>query len=109
MSKLSDFLEKNKIDTRRLLASSRRIENLRPADRVIKLARRRAKGASPTEQDKTLAADKPRSGRPVSPASLTRALAGGVLSAKTRARITRVVNAVLAQKKKKEVSSSELF
>ena len=43
MSKLGDFLSKNKIDTRRLVAASKSIEALKPEDRKIKLAKRAAK------------------------------------------------------------------
>ena len=43
VSKLAQFLGSKKIDPRRLLVASRRIERLRPEDRIIKLNKRRAK------------------------------------------------------------------
>jgi len=39
-SKFAEFLEKNKIDARRVMAASRKLEQLRPEDRSIKLAKR---------------------------------------------------------------------
>jgi hypothetical protein len=65
MSKLSDFLSKSKIDSRRLLSASKGIESFGPEDRAIVLARRNAKGASATDAIKEAAKTKKRSGRPV--------------------------------------------
>ena len=45
MSKLSDYLKKNKIDARRVVAASKTIEGLRPEDRAIRLARKQTKAA----------------------------------------------------------------
>jgi hypothetical protein len=44
-SKFAEFLEKNKIDARRVISASRELERLRPEDRATRLAKRRAKGA----------------------------------------------------------------
>jgi hypothetical protein len=107
MSKLSDYLDKHKIDPRRVIVASKKLEALRPEDRVIKLAKTRARKGD--EKAKEAAAQKPRSGRTVSKATLERALAGGSLSRVAKVRIARAVNAVLAQKGKGEVSAAELF
>ncbi len=107
MSKLGDYLEKHKIDPRRVLAASARIEALKPEDRAIRLARKRAKNGD--EGAKELAAKKRRSGRPVSPPTLNRALAGGALNGRARARVVRAVNAVLSHKSKGEAKLSDLF
>jgi hypothetical protein len=107
MSKLSDYLNKHKIDPRRVVAASRRLEALRPEDRKIRLARIDAKGGD--ESAKELAAQKRRSGRAVSPPAIARALAGQTVTRKTRARIVRAVNSVLAHKSKGEAKAADLF
>jgi hypothetical protein len=107
VSKLSDYLNKQKIDPRRVLATSKELEALRPEDRKIRLARVNAKGGD--ESAKELAAQKRRSGRPVSRPAIARALAGGKVTRKTRARIVRALNAVLAHKSKGEAKPADLF
>jgi hypothetical protein len=107
MSKLSDYLKKHKIDPRRVVVASRELEALRPEDRRIRLARVVAKGGD--ESAKELAAQKRRSGRPVSRPAIARALAGSTVTRKTRARIVRAVNAVLAYKSKGEAKAADLF
>lgn len=111
MSKLSDYLKKNKIDARRVVAASSSIEGLRPEDRAIQLARKQAKAGKEgvTDAIKELAAKKSRSGRKVSPPAFARALAGGKLTSRSRARIVRAVNAVLAHKSKAEAKAADLF
>lgn len=111
MTKLSDFLKKQKIDSRRVLVASRDIEQLRREDRVIKLAKHRAKSddEAAKEAAKEAAAKKPRSGRPVSLPTLARAIEGGSLSGAAKTRIVRAVNAVLTTKKKSEVTLRDLF
>lgn len=109
MSKLSDYLKKHKIDPRRVVAASKELEALRPEDRKIRLARVMAKGGD--ESAKELAAQKRRSGRAVSRPAIARALAGGAVTRKTRARIVRAVNAVLTHKTKGkgEATPADLF
>jgi hypothetical protein len=107
VSKLSDYLTKHKIDPRRVIAASNDLEAMRPEDRKIKLARLNAKGGD--ESAKELAAQKRRSGRPLSRPAIARALAGGTVTRKTRGRIVRAVNAVLAHKSKGEAKAADLF
>jgi hypothetical protein len=107
MSKLSDYLKQQKIDPRRVLVASRDLEQLRPEDRAVRLAKKRLKGGD--ESAKEAAEKERRSGRPVSQPTLDRALGGGAVSGAAKTRIVRAVNAVLAQKKKSEVALRDLF
>jgi hypothetical protein len=107
MSKLQDYLTKNKISLRRLTSASGQLERLTPEDRKIKQARMLAKGGN--EAAKELAAKKPRSGRKLNPATVQRAMAGTAVSGPAKTRVLRAVNAVLAQRKKPEVKFSDLF
>ena len=107
MSKLDDYLKTQKIDPRRLLVASKDLESLQREDRIVRLAKKQAKGGD--ESKKEAAAKERRSGRPVSRPTLDRALTGGSVSGAAKTRILRAVNAVLAQKKKGEVTLRELF
>jgi hypothetical protein len=107
MSKLNDYLKKQNIDPRRILMASHELEGLRPEDRATKLAKKRAKGGDETAKEK--AAQKPRSGKPVSGPMLARALAGGPVSGAAKTRLLRAVNALLGHKKKAEANLRDLF
>jgi hypothetical protein len=107
MSKLSDYLKKHKVDARRLLPASKKLEGLQPEDRKIRLARIMAKGGD--EKAKELAGKRRRSGRALSQPTLQRALAGTPLTRRARGRIVRAVNAVLAHKTKTEAKATDLF
>ena len=107
MSKLSEYVQKEELDLRRVLAISKARERLRPEDRAIRLARKRLRRGD--QSAKQGAAPKPRSGRPVSASLLRRALAGGTISGASKTRITRAVNAVLANKGKKPAQLRDLF
>lgn len=109
MSKLKDFLEKEKIDPRRVLAASKRVERLGDEDRAIRLAKSQVRGGASDEATKELAGKKPRSGRPVTPSTLDAAIEGRPLSGPAKTRIVRAVNQVLGTKKKPEVGVRELF
>ena len=110
MSKLSDFLEKNKIDPRRVVAASKNIERLRDEDREVRLAQGKVKqGGDVPDAVKEIAAKGRRSGRPVTPPTLKKALEGKDISNKAKTRVTRAVNEVLKTKKKDEVSAQDLF
>jgi hypothetical protein len=109
MAKLGDYLTKNKIDPRRVLAASKNLEALRPEDRKLREAKAKAKGGD--EAAKAAVADKPkpRSGHRVTRPSLDRALAGKPVSGPTKTRIARAVSAILEQKKKPAASVADLF
>jgi len=113
-SRFSEFLSAEKIDHRRLLAASRRLERLRPEDRQLRLARRLKKGseaaaAPAAEGAEKKAPAKPHSGRPVTPRLLEQALAGAAISGPQKTRLLRALNNVLAQKKKGEVDLRKVF
>ncbi len=114
-TKLKTFLDSNKLNPKRVLAVSHKIETLTRDDRNLKLARRQAKkggdaaAAPAAEGEAKKPAGKPRSGRPVTPRALTSALAGGAISGPTKQRILRAVNFLLEQKKKDKVDLKTLF
>ena len=107
MSRLSDYLQKHKIDPRQILAASKRLEALQPEDRAIRLAHEQARNGDETKKE--LAAKKRRSGRPVTKPTLDRAIGGKPLSRRARVRVERAVNAVLVHKKKTAAKSADLF
>jgi hypothetical protein len=111
-NKLATFLDTNKLNPKRLLAVSHKLETLQREDRALKLgqrqgAKRKAAGTQ-TDADKAASA-KPRTGRPVTPRALTTALAGAAVSGPTKQRILRAVNYLLEQKKKDKVELKTLF
>lgn len=108
MSKFSDFLATNKIDPRRIRAASFELERLRPEDRAVRLAKRKAKGAEGKTEGGE-APKKPRSGRPVTRQILDRAAAGKPVAGPAKTRILRAVNRILEQKKKSAVELKVLF
>jgi hypothetical protein len=111
-TKFSDFLKEKKIDARRLIAASTKLERLRPEDRKAKLQKRqaKAKAAAGGDADKQATPPaKPRSGRPVTPRAIEAAVAGKPLSGPQKTRLLRAVNAVLEQKKGSPVELSALF
>jgi hypothetical protein len=111
MSKFSDFLQGNKIDPRRIGAASAFLERLRPEDRTLKLQKKQSRakegGAPPAEG--AAAPAKRRSGRPVTPQLLAKALEGKPLAGPGKTRLLRAVNRVLEQKKKDPVDLRALF
>lgn len=111
-SKFSDFLKSSKIDARRVIAISKKLEHLRPEDRAIKLKKRNSKGsdaAKPAEGEAAAKPSKPRSGRPITTRAMASAQAGKVLSGPQKTRMLRAVNALLEQKKKPAVDLKALF
>ena len=109
-SKFEAFLKEKKIDPRRVLAASAKLERLRREDRGIRLERRLARkteeGAKKKEGE---AAVKPRSGRPVTQRALSAALAGKPISGPAKTRLLRAVNHVLEQKKQGKAELKNLF
>ncbi len=108
MSKFADFVKEKKIDTRRLINASHQLERLLPADRAIKLAKRKAK-KSEDKKDAAATPAKPRSGRPVTARSVDAAIAGKPISGPQKTRILRAVNHILEQKKAGAVELKALF
>jgi hypothetical protein len=110
-TKFGDFIKEKKLDARRIIAASAKIENLRPEDRKIRLQKRTAKAnaAAGKEVAKGEALPKPRTGRPVTNRAIDAALAGKSLTGPQKTRILRAVNAILEQKKAGAVELSALF
>jgi len=111
-SKFAQFLTDNKIDPRRVLVVSKRIERLLTADRKVKFEKSRAKkGDAPAAaaDGEKKAAPKPRSGRPVTPRLMTAATEGKPVAGPAKTRILRAVNHILEQKKKPAVDLRKVF
>jgi hypothetical protein len=112
-SKFATFLKDNKIDPRRLLVTSKRIERLGPTDRKLKAAKRKAKanpaagGAAPEGEKQAPA--KPKSGRPVTPRLLAAATEGKPVTGPAKTRLLRALNTLLEQKKKSAVDIRAIF
>ncbi|MDP9002746.1 MAG: hypothetical protein M3O46_21875 [Myxococcota bacterium] len=109
-TKFSQFIAAHKIDARRILAASHRLEQLQPEDRLIRLNKRRVrKAASDGGDGVTKETRKPRSGRPVTRRALDAAAQGANLSGPTKTRILRAINHLLELKKLEKVELRALF
>ena len=108
-TKLSQFLTSKKIDVRRLVNASHKLETLKLDDRKIKLAKRVGRKAEGDAAKAAKETRKPRSGRAITPRGLAAALTGGTLSGPTKTRILRAVNFLLEQKKQEKVDLKVLF
>jgi hypothetical protein len=109
-TKIEEFLKEKKIDPRRVLSASAQIERLRPEDRAIRLAKRQARKSEDGGKKKEgIAAQKPRSGRPITERTLHAALHGKTISGPARTRMLRAINRVLEQKKQEPVTLQALF
>ena len=109
-SKFEDFLKQSKIDARRLLAASAKIERLRREDRAVRLQRKAGrKSEDPAKKKAATETKKPRSGRPVTDRALAAALAGAPLSGPAKTRLLKAVNHLLEQKKQAAVDLKALF
>jgi hypothetical protein len=109
MSKFSDYLKKETIDPRRVIAASKKLEALQPADRTIRLTRRMIR-KSEDAKDKEKKTEKPaHTGRPVRQPTMAYALTGKPVSGAAKTRILRAVNSILKEKKKSEAALKDLF
>jgi len=109
-SKFAQFLASKKLDARRVLAASHRLERLQTEDRKIKLNKRLAKkAAADGDANAPKETRKPRSGRPVTQRAIDAALLGNTVSGPTKTRILRAVNHLLEQKKQEKVDLKALF
>jgi hypothetical protein len=108
-TKFSTFLKDNKIDPRRLLVTSNRIERLGPSDRKIKFEKRKAKGAPAAAEGEKKAPEKPKSGRPVTPRLVAAATDGKPVPGPAKTRLLRAVNRILELRKKPAVDLRALF
>jgi hypothetical protein len=109
-TKLSQFLTSKKIDSRRLVNASHKLETLTLEDRKIKLAKNAGRKAEGDAAKAAKETRKPRSGRAITPRALSAALTGGAtISGPTKTRILRAVNFLLEQKKQEKVELKTLF
>jgi hypothetical protein len=107
-SKFAGYLTENKIDPKRVITASTQIEKLTPADRAIRLAKRQVRGKE-DEAAKAVRAKKPRSGRPVTPTLIGRAIRGEKISGPQKGRLLRAIARIAEQKKLGSVELSNLF
>jgi hypothetical protein len=109
-SKFAQFIASKKLDGRRILAVSRKLEQFQPEDRLIRLNKRRAKaGGGEGGENAPKETRKARSGRPVTHRALAAAMGGGELSGPTKTRILRAVNFLLELKKQEKIDLRALF
>jgi hypothetical protein len=101
-TKFAQFLATKKLDRRRILSASRKLETLHPEDRGIKLKKRQARAAAEETR-------KPRSGRPVTHRAIDAALVGKAVSGPTKTRILKAINHLLELKKLEKVDLRALF
>lgn len=107
MSKFADLIKEKKLDPRRILAASQKLESLRVEDRKIRLARAKAKKSEDKKDAKPT--EKPRSGRPITQRGMAAALAGNPISGPQKTRLLRAVNSLLESKKQPVVELKNLF
>ena len=108
-SKFAQFLASKKLDGRRLIRASHKLEGLTPEDRLIRLKKRQGRRAETKPEGDAKETRKPRSGRPVTPRAFAAALAGKSVSGPTKTRILKAVNYLLEQKKQPKVELKTLF
>lgn len=108
-TKFAQFLTDNKIDPRRILSVSKRLERLQPEDRKLKSARKAAKGEGAKPAEGAEKPGKPRSGRPVTPRLIESASIGKPVGGPAKTRLLRAVNRILADKKKAAVDLKAVF
>ena len=109
-TKFAQFIKDNKIDPRRILVVSKRLERLLPEDRAIKFAKRKGKGeGAPAAEGDKAAPAKPRSGRPVTPRVLEAASNGKPVPGPAKTRLLRAVNRILEQRKKPPIDLKAVF
>jgi hypothetical protein len=108
MSKFADFVKDKKIDPRRVIAASYKLERLHVEDRAIRLAKRKAK-KSEEKKDPNAVPVKPKSGRPVTEPALAAMIAGKPVSGPQKTRVLRAINYLLEKKKADKVEMKALF
>jgi hypothetical protein len=108
-TKFAQFIAAKKLDPRRILAASHKMERLTPEDRTIKLNKRRIRAAGDAADKVAKETRKPRSGRPVTRRALDAAVEGGTVSGPTKTRLLHAINRLLEQKKQEKVDLRALF
>ncbi len=108
-SKFAQFITSKKLDGRRILNASHKLEGLKPEDRSIRLKKRQGRRAETKPEGDAKETRKPRSGRPVTPRAFAAAMSGKAVSGPTKTRILKAVNYLLEQKKQEKVDLKALF
>ncbi|MDP9151299.1 MAG: hypothetical protein M3O36_15355 [Myxococcota bacterium] len=108
-TKFAQFIATRKLDPRRILAASHRLERLLPEDRAIRRAKRRARTPNDGAEKAPPETRKPHSGRPITPRALEAAVHGQSLSGATKTRMLRAINHLLELRKQEKVDLRALF
>ena len=108
-SKFAEFIASKKLDARRIIAASHKLETLQPEDRSIRLAKRNQKKGGDAPEGATKETRKPRSGRPVTQRAIDAAMKGGSVSGPVKTRILKAINHLLEQKKQDKVELKAIF
>jgi hypothetical protein len=108
-TKFAAFLKDKKVDPRRILTASHKLESLQPQDREIRLNKRKARNTEDDSKKGPPETRKARSGRPVTSRAIEAAMAGKPVSGPVKTRILRAINAVLEQKKLEKIDLRAIF
>jgi hypothetical protein len=109
MGVFAEFLQRHGIETVRLQRRSDRVEATRPEDRALALRRAELREPGKTPDYVEAGLDKPRSGRGVGQGHVVAALEDRPLPRLVRAKLTRAVNSLLAERDQPPVDATALF
>ena len=109
MTKFAKFLEESKLDPRRILAASCKIERLTRDDRLFIAEAARKRRLAGKKDGVKAERKKMHSGHPVSPSLITAAKIGKSVSGPGKTRLLRAVNLLLEQKKQPTVDLRAIF
>jgi hypothetical protein len=109
MTKFAKFLEESKIDPRRVIAASRRVERLTQEDRTFLAEAARKRSMAGKKDGAKAERKKMHSNRPVTPSLIDSATAGKPVSGPAKTRLLRAVNRILEQKKQAAIDLRALF
>src|SRR5512147_1907814 len=109
MTKFAKFLEESKLDPRRILAASTKIERLTREDRLFIAEAARKRRLAGKKEGAKAERKKMHSGRAVSPSLIDAVKAGKPVSGPAKSRLLRAVNRLLEQKKQSAVDLRALF
>ncbi len=108
-TKFAEFIATRKLDPRRILAASHRLERLVQEDRVIRRNKSRAKTPGDAGEKAPKETRKPHSGRPITPRAFDAALHGQTLSGATKTRMLRAIDHLLELRKQEKIDLRVLF
>jgi hypothetical protein len=109
MTKFVKFLEESKIDPRRVIAVSRRVERLTQEDRTFLAEAARKRSMAGKKDGAKAERKKLHSNRPVTPSLIDLVTAGKPVSGPAKTRLLRAVNRILEQKKQAAIDLRALF